>query len=76
MIRPEEITEIIKKRINNFTPEAELSETGQVLQIGDGIARIYGLNGALVGELLEFEGGVTGMAGNIDEVKERAAKAR
>jgi F-type H+-transporting ATPase subunit alpha len=66
MIRPEEITEIIKSRIEKFVPEAELSETGQVLQVGDGIARIYGLNGAVVGELLEFEGGVAGMVLNIE----------
>ncbi len=66
MIRPEEITDIIKHRIQNFVPEAELSETGQVLQMGDGIARIYGLNNAVIGELLEFEGGVTGMVLNIE----------
>ncbi|PKM97736.1 MAG: F0F1 ATP synthase subunit alpha [Elusimicrobia bacterium HGW-Elusimicrobia-3] len=66
MIRPEEITEIIKGRIEKFIPEAQLSETGQVLQIGDGISRIYGLNSAVVGELLEFEGGVSGMVLNIE----------
>ena len=66
MIRPEEITDIIKHRIQNFVPEAELSEVGQVLQIGDGIARIYGLGNAVIGELLEFEGGVAGMVLNIE----------
>ncbi|HNW43346.1 MAG TPA: F0F1 ATP synthase subunit alpha [Elusimicrobiales bacterium] len=66
MIRPEEITEIIKGRIEKFIPEAELSETGQVLQVGDGIARVYGLNSAVVGELIEFEGGVSGMVLNIE----------
>jgi F-type H+-transporting ATPase subunit alpha len=66
MIRPEEITEIIKGRIEKFVPEAQLSETGQVLQVGDGISRIYGLSGALVGELVEFEGGVSGMVLNIE----------
>ena len=66
MIRPEEITEIIKGRIEKFIPESQLSETGQVLQIGDGISRIYGLNSALVGELVEFEGGVSGMVLNIE----------
>jgi len=66
MIRPEEITEIIKSRIEKFIPEAQLSETGQVLQIGDGISRIYGLNSAVVGELIEFEGGVAGMVLNIE----------
>jgi F-type H+-transporting ATPase subunit alpha len=66
MIRPEEITEIIKARIGKFVPEAQLSETGQVLQVGDGIARVYGLNSAVVGELIEFEGGVAGMVLNIE----------
>jgi F-type H+-transporting ATPase subunit alpha len=66
MIRPEEITEIIKGRIEKYIPEAELSETGQVLQIGDGISRVYGLNGAVVGELIEFENGVAGMVLNIE----------
>ncbi|HBW22108.1 MAG: F0F1 ATP synthase subunit alpha [Elusimicrobia bacterium GWA2_56_46] len=66
MIRPEEITDIIKSRIRQFVPEAELSETGQVLQMGDGIARVYGLNNAVIGELVEFEGGVSGMVLNIE----------
>ena len=66
MIRPEEITEIIKGRIEKFIPEAQLSETGQVLQVGDGISRVYGLNSAVVGELIEFEGGVAGMVLNIE----------
>ena len=66
MIRPEEITQIIKSRIEKFVPEAELSETGQVLQMGDGIARVYGLNNAVIGELVEFEGGVSGMVLNIE----------
>ncbi len=66
MIRPEEITEIIKGRIEKFIPEAQLSETGQVLQVGDGISRIYGLNSAVIGELIEFEGGVSGMVLNIE----------
>ena len=66
MIRPEEITDIIKGRIEKFIPESQLSETGQVLQIGDGISRIYGLSSAVVGELIEFEGGVAGMVLNIE----------
>ena len=66
MIRPEEITAIIKGRIEKFIPEAQLSETGQVLQVGDGIARVYGLSSAVVGELIEFEGGVSGMVLNIE----------
>jgi len=66
MIRPEEITDIIKGRIEKFIPDAQLSEAGQVLQIGDGISRIYGLSSAVVGELVEFEGGVAGMVLNIE----------
>ena len=66
MIRPEEITEIIKTRIEKFVPEAQLSEAGQVLQMGDGIARVYGLERAVVGELVEFESGVRGMVLNIE----------
>jgi len=66
MIRPEEITGIIKTRIEKFVPDAELSETGQVLQVGDGIARVYGLESCVVGELVEFEGGVRGMVLNIE----------
>lgn len=66
MIRPEEITEIIKSRIEKFVPESEIKEVGQVLQVGDGIARIYGLSNALIGELVEFESGVQGMVLNIE----------
>ncbi|MCX5784312.1 MAG: F0F1 ATP synthase subunit alpha [Elusimicrobia bacterium] len=66
MIRPEEITEIIRTRIEKFVPEAQLNETGQVLQMGDGIARVYGLERAVVGELVDFEGGVRGMVLNIE----------
>ena len=66
MIRPEEITDIIKTRIEKFVPDAETGEVGQVLQVGDGIARIYGLKNALMGELVEFESGVFGMILNLE----------
>ena len=66
MIRPEEITDIIKGKIEKFVPDSELSELGQVLQIGDGIARVYGLSGAVINELVEFEGGVAGMVLNVE----------
>ncbi|MDQ7773410.1 MAG: F0F1 ATP synthase subunit alpha [Elusimicrobiales bacterium] len=66
MIRPEEITEIIKGKIEKFVPDSELSELGQVLQVGDGIARVYGLSGAVINELVEFEGGVAGMVLNVE----------
>ncbi len=66
MIRPEEITDIIRGKIEKFVPDSELSELGQVLQVGDGIARVYGLHGAVINELVEFEGGVAGMVLNVE----------
>lgn len=65
-IRPEEITSIIKEKITNFVPSAKLGEEGTVISVGDGIARIYGLNNALAGELLTFPGGVQGMVMNLE----------
>ncbi len=65
-IRPEEITSIIKEKITNFVPAAKLGEEGTVISVGDGIARIYGLNNALAGELLAFPGGVQGMVMNLE----------
>ncbi|MDP6417896.1 MAG: F0F1 ATP synthase subunit alpha [Candidatus Krumholzibacteria bacterium] len=66
-IRPEEITSIIKREIKGFDASAEVEETGQVLEVGDGIARIYGLKGCMSGELLEFSNGSMGMALNLEE---------
>jgi len=66
MIKPEEITEIIKSRIESYVPEAQIDSVGQVISVGDGIARIYGLNSALIGELVEFQSGVMGMVLNIE----------
>jgi F-type H+-transporting ATPase subunit alpha len=66
-LRPEEITSILKQRIEQYDVETDLAEVGSVLQIGDGIARVYGLESALAGELLEFEHGVTGLAFNLEE---------
>src|SRR5512137_1262555 len=66
-IRAEEISEIIRKQIKEYGKEVEVSETGTIISIGDGIARIHGLAGAMSGELLEFPGGVTGMALNLEE---------
>ncbi len=65
-IRPDEITSIIKEKIENFVPQAAIDEVGTVISVGDGIARIYGLNNAVVSELLEFESGVKGMALNLE----------
>lgn len=65
-IRPEEITNIIKEKITNFVPSAKLGEEGTVISVGDGIARIYGLNNALAGELLTFQSGLQGMVMNLE----------
>ncbi len=66
-IRASEISEIIKEQIRNFDRDVEVRETGRVLSTGDGIARIYGLDRAAAGELLEFEGGVYGMVLNLED---------
>ncbi len=66
-IKAEEISEIIRKQIKEYGKEVEVSETGTIISIGDGIARIHGLAGALAGELLEFPGGVSGMVLNLEE---------
>ncbi|MFA0814875.1 MAG: F0F1 ATP synthase subunit alpha [Anaerofustis sp.] len=66
-IHPEEISEIIKKQIERYQSELEIVDVGTVIQVGDGIARVYGLQQAMSGELLEFPGGVYGMAMNLEE---------
>lgn len=67
IVNPGEISKIIKKQIMSYSLEPELSEAGTVIQVGDGIARVYGLKSAMSGELLEFPNGVYGMALNLDE---------
>ena len=64
-IRAEEISEIIKKQIKGYGKEVEVSETGTIISVGDGIARIHGLDKAMAGELLEFPGGISGMVLNL-----------
>lgn len=66
-IRPDEITSIIKKKIEGFETSVELDEVGEVIQVGDGIARVYGLDKVMAGELVEFPGGILGMALNLEE---------
>jgi F-type H+-transporting ATPase subunit alpha len=66
-LRPEEITQILKSRIEQYDVQTDLSEVGTVLQIGDGIARIYGLENAVAMEMLELEHGVVGLAFNLEE---------
>ena len=65
-IRPDEITSIIKEKIENFVPQTQTDEVGTVISVGDGIARIYGLNKAVSGELLDFQSGVKGLAMNLE----------
>jgi F-type H+-transporting ATPase subunit alpha len=65
-IRASEISSILKQQIKNFGKEAEVSEIGQVLSVGDGIARVYGLDNVQAGEMVEFPGGIRGMALNLE----------
>ena len=65
-IQPAEISAILKREIQNFGAEAEVSEVGQVLSVGDGIARVYGLDKVQAGEMLEFPNGMRGMALNLE----------
>ncbi len=65
-IQPSEISAILKREIRNFDSEAEVTEVGQVLSVGDGIARVYGLDNVQAGEMVEFPGGVRGMALNLE----------
>jgi len=66
-IRAAEISSILKDQIKNFGQEAEVSEVGQVLSVGDGIARVYGLDNVQAGEMVEFPGGTRGMALNLED---------
>ena len=66
-IRSDEITSIIKSAIDGFEAGVETRSVGTVVEVGDGIAQIYGLAGALSSELVEFPGGLMGMALNLDE---------
>jgi F-type H+/Na+-transporting ATPase subunit alpha len=66
MIKAEEISEIIKRQLQGYEAEINLQEAGRVIEVGDGIARIYGLDKALAGELLEFPGGVYGLVLNLE----------
>lgn len=65
-IRAAEISAILKQQIANFGTEAEVAEVGQVLSVGDGIARVYGLDSVKAGEMVEFPGGIKGMALNLE----------
>jgi len=66
-LKPDEISSVIKQQIHAYSAKLDVSEAGSVIQVGDGIARVYGLENAMSGELLEFASGVFGIAFNLDE---------
>ena len=66
-IKPDEISGIIRQQLSNFNLTTEMEEVGTVFQVGDGIARVYGLNNVGSGELVEFENGVRAIALNLEE---------
>src|SRR6202166_2091495 len=65
-IQPSEISAILKREIRDFGAETQVSEVGQVLSVGDGIARVYGLDNVQAGEMVEFPGAIKGMALNLE----------
>ncbi|MDD7761945.1 MAG: F0F1 ATP synthase subunit alpha [Firmicutes bacterium] len=67
MMRPEEITSVIKSMIERYDDDFSTSEVGTIIEVGDGIARLYGLDNCMAGELLEFENGIYAMAQNLEE---------
>ncbi len=66
-IKAEEISAIIKEKVKGFEKQTDVKETGSVIQVGDGIAKVYGLDGAMAGEMLEFPGGLYGITLNLEE---------
>src|SRR5210317_1108735 len=66
-VKPDEISAILKQQLSGFSTATDLEEVGTVLQVGDGIARVYGLNKAQAGELVEFETGVRAIVLNLEE---------
>ena len=65
-LRPDEINKLIKEQIRNYEGRLETAQYGTVVQVGDGIARVYGLDNAMAGELIEFPGEVYGMVQNLE----------
>ena len=66
-IKAEEISAIIRDQVKSFEKQVDVAQVGSVLQVGDNIAKVYGLEGAMAGEMLEFPGGVYGIALNLEE---------
>src|SRR5512145_2801404 len=65
--KADEIASVIQQEIKQFESRIDVREVGRVLEVGDGIARVYGLSGVMAGEMVEFPGGVTGLAFNLEE---------
>src|ERR1700726_2151549 len=66
-IRADEISRLLREEIDNYEKAVDVAETGSVISVGDGIARVYGLENVMAGELIEFKGGVSGIALNLEE---------
>jgi len=66
-IRADEISRLLREEIDNYERAVNVAETGSVISVGDGIARVYGLENVMAGELIEFKGGVSGIALNLEE---------
>src|SRR5580693_939217 len=66
-IQADEISRVLREEIENYERAVNVAETGSVISVGDGIARIYGLENVMAGELIEFKGGVSGIALNLEE---------
>ena len=66
-VRPDEVSAILRKQLSGFEKEVDVYEVGTVLQVGDGVARVYGLTKVMSAELVEFPNGVFGMALNLEE---------
>ena len=66
-IRADEISRVLKEQIQNYNKNVEIAETGSVLSVGDGVARIYGMDNAMAGELVEFPGEILGMVLNLEQ---------
>lgn len=75
-LRPEEITSVIKQMIDKYDDDISTSEVGTIIEVGDGIARLYGLDNCMAGELLEFENGVYAMAQNLERRQCRLRSSR
>ena len=73
-IRPEEITGIIQKQITNYYATVDVKEVGYVLQVGDGIARIYGMKAVMAGEMVKFPNDIFGMVFNLEEGAQKTTR--